>query len=40
VGSSRRAGSRSVEDDEEIEFTPMTNQKRERAPLVERMEII
>lgn len=29
-----------AEDEDEIEFTPMTNQQRERIPLVERMEII
>jgi len=39
-GSLRRSGSRIGEDDEEIEFTPMTNQQRERVSLVERMEII
>lgn len=39
-GVFRRSGSRVGEDDEEIEFTPMTNQQRERVPLVERMEII
>jgi len=40
VGSSKRSVGRIVEDDGEIEFTPMTNQERERVPLVERMEII
>mmetsp|Transcript_27003 Transcript_27003/g.63393 ORF Transcript_27003/g.63393 Transcript_27003/m.63393 type:complete len:308 (+) Transcript_27003:213-1136(+) len=40
AGSTKRAVGRIVEDYDEIEFTPMTNQERERAPLVERMEII
>ena len=33
-------GSNKRNDEEDIEFTPMTNQQRERVPLVARMEII
>jgi hypothetical protein len=44
AGSSKRGSGRIADDDEEIEFTPMTNQQREMTPLVEsesvRMEII
>jgi len=44
AGSSKRGSARIADDDEEIEFTPMTNQQREMTPLVEsesvRMEII
>jgi hypothetical protein len=41
-GSNKRGNSRSSisDDEDEIEFTPMTNQQRERVPLVERLEII
>lgn len=42
TGSNMVGRSRSTiaDDEDEIEFTPMTNQQRERVPLVERLEII
>lgn len=39
-GSSNGVGSNKRNDEEDIEFTPMTNQQRERVPLVARMEVI
>lgn len=40
AGSNKKSIGRIVEDYDEIEFTPMTNQESERVSLVERMEII
>lgn len=41
VGNNKRSdGHIAYDDEEDIEFTPMTNQQRERVPLVARMEII
>ena len=39
-GSSNGVGSDKRNDEEGIEFTAMTNQQRERVPLVARMEVI